>query len=280
MKIEITKEEFEKAVPSAREPSGDIFAVMEDAIQTELAHIEEQYLGYTGAVAVEAGNGVLLVQTVKRLACVRAFMNEMRSLDLVLTATGFGVVSTNDTTPASKMRVDALDGQLRRQERLLVGTLLDKLFLVHGWNQQAQRRWHVETVFYKIQQLEEFAGINRPEPKDWDAAVLKILAADAFLRRHIGNAYMDELVEKLTRGGLDEWDAPVVRYLQQDIGACIAGNALLREEIYSRMIQQMERSLTHYPTYADGEGYRLNHAKVNNYIYENHAEDGAFHFVG
>ena len=282
MNLTITKDDFEKAVPSAREPSGSIFAVMEDAIQNELSYLESQVLGDIGAQAVENGSLAYpaLVQTVKRLACVRAFMGEMRSLDLVLTNTGFGVVSTNDTAPASKQRVDALDGQLRRQERLLLGTLLDRLFQVPGWNTQPQRRWHVETLIYKIQQLEEFAGINRPEAADWDAALLKILAADAFLRRHIGNAYMDELVEKLTCNRLDEWDAPVVRYLQQDIGACIAGNALLREEIYSRMIQHMERDLTHYPTYADGEGYRLNHAKTNNYIYENHAEDSAFHFVG
>lgn len=284
MVLEITKTDFEKAVPSAREPSGSIFAVMEDAIQNELSCLESQVLGDVGAQAVEAAavpgasasGDAVLVQTVKRLACVRAFMGEMHSLDLVLTNTGFGVVSTNDTAPASKQRVDALDGQLRRSERLLLGTLLDRLFRVQGWNQQPQCRWAVQTLFFCIQQLEQFAGINHPKPEDWDAAVPAILAADAYLRKHLGNAYMDELIAQLTSHSLSSQNVPIVILCQQYIGACIAQNNAMKQETYMRMINRMEADLSLYPTYADGEGYRLNHFKP----YENHAEDSAYHFVG
>jgi stage V sporulation protein SpoVS len=233
-------------------------------------------LGDVGAQAVEAGTDTVLVQTVKRLACVRAFMNEMRSLDLVLTPTGFGVVSTNDTAPASKMRVDALDGQLRRQERLLLGTLLDRLFRVSGWYKQPQRQWAVQTLFFSIHQLETWAGINHPKPEDWDSAVPTILAADAYLRKHLGNAYMDELLEQVTSYSLTNENGVIALLCIQYIGACIAQNMRLKEETYMRMINRMEADLSQYPTYADGEGYRLNHYKP----YENHAEDSAFHFVG
>ena len=276
MVLEITKTDFEKAVPAAQEPSGSIFEVMEDAINNEVANIESQVLGEVGAQAVEAGTDTILVQTVKRLACVRAFMSEMRSLDLVLTPTGFGVVETNDTAPASKMRVDALDGQLRRNERLLLGTLVTHLFSVTGWNQQPQRQWNVQTLFFSIQQLETWAGINHPKPEDWDSAVPTILAADAFLRKHLGNAYMDELMAQATSHSLTNENGGIALLCIQYIGACIAQNAGLKEETYKRMINRMEADLSKYPTYADGEGYRLNHFKP----YENHAEDSAFHFVG
>lgn len=284
MVLEITKTDFERAVPSAREPSGSIFAVMEDAIYQEVANIESQVLGDIGAQAVEAAavpgasasGDAVLVQTVKRLACVRAFMNEMRSLDLVLTPTGFGVVSTNDTAPASKQRVDALDGQLRRQERLLLGTLLDRLFHVPGWNQQPQRQWAVQTLFFSIQQLETWAGINHPKPEDWDSAVPTILAADAYLRKHLGNAYMDELLAQVTSYSLTNDNGVIALLCIQYIGASVAQNHALREETYMRIINRLEADLSLYPTYADGEGYRLNHYKP----YENHAEDSAFHFVG
>lgn len=276
MVLEITKTDFEKAVPAAQEPSGSIFEVMEDAINNEVANIESQVLGEVGARAVEAGTDTILVQTVKRLACVRAFMSEMRSLDLVLTPTGFGVVSTNDTSPASKMRVDALDGQLRRNERLLLGTLVSHLFSVTGWNQQPQRQWNVQTLFFSIQQLETWAGINHPKPEDWDSAVPTILAADAFLRKHLGNAYMDELMAQATSHSLTNENGGIALLCIQYIGACIAQNTGLKEETYKRMINRMEADLSKYPTYADGEGYRLNHFKP----YENHAEDSAFHFVG
>lgn len=276
MNLEITKSDFEKAVPAAREPKGKIFEVMEDAINYEVVKIESQVLGDVGAQAVEAGTDDALVQTVKRLACVRAFMNEMRGLDLVLTATGFGVVSTQDTAPASKMRVDSLDGQLRRQERLLLGTLLDRLFHVSGWNQQPQRQWNVQTVFFSLNNLEMWAGINHPKPEDWDMNIPSILAADAFLRKHIGNAYMDELIASMTSYSLSDNDALIVIFCQQYIGAWIAQNHRLKEEIYMRLINRLEADLTLYPTYADSEAYRLNHFTP----YENHAEDSAFHFVG
>lgn len=276
MNLEITKSDFEKAVPAAREPKGKIFEVMEDAISYELANIESQILGDVGAQAVEAGTDSALVQTVKQLACVRAFMNEMRGLDLVLTATGFGVVSTQDTAPASKMRVDSLDGQLRRQERLLLGTLLERLFRVSGWNRQPQRRWNVQTVFFSLNNLEMWAGINHPKPEDWDVNIPAILAADAFLRKHIGNAYMDELIANMTSYSLSDNDAPIVIFCQQFIGAWVAQNHRLKEEIYMRLINRLEADLTLYHTYADSEAYRLNHFEP----YENHAEDSAFHFVG
>lgn len=276
MNLEITKSDFEKAVPAAREPKGKIFEVMEDAINYEVVKIESQVLGDVGAQAVEAGIDSALVQTVKRLACVRAFMNEMRGLDLVLTATGFGVVSTQDTAPASKMRVDSLDGQLRRQERLLLGTLLDRLFRVSGWNQQPQRQWQIQTLFFNLQQLEQWAGINHPKPEDWDVNIPAIMAADAFLRKHIGNAYMDELIAQMTSHSLSSQNIHIVILCQQYIGAWIAQNNRLKEETYMRMINRLEADLSLYPTYADSEAYRLNHFTP----YENHAEDSAFHFVG
>lgn len=276
MVLVITKTDFEKAVPAAQEPSGSIFEVMEDAINNEVANIESEVLGDVGAQAVEAGTDTILVQTVKRLVCVRAFLGEMRSLDLVLTPTGFGVVSTNDTAPASKQRVDALDGQLRRQVRLLLGVLLNRLFTVGRWNTQPQRQWTVQTLFFSIQMLERYAGVNHPKPEDWDVAVPVMLTADMFLRKHLGNAYMDELIQQLTGNVITTENAPIIMLCQQYIGACIAQNTRLREETYMRIINRLEADLSLYSTYADGEGYRLNHFKP----YENHAEDSAFHFVG
>lgn len=276
MELEITKSDFNAAVPAAKEAKGQIFDVLKESIQAELAYLETQYLGNAGAQAVETAADEILVIKVKRLACIRAFLSQMRSLDLVLTSTGFGVVSTQNTAPASKQRVDALEGQLRIQERLLLGSLLDRLFHVSGWNAQQQRLWHVTTLFFCIQQLEQWAGISRPEPQDWDAAVPSILAADAFLRKHLGNVYMDELLGQMTSSSLTIENMPIVVMCQQYIGAYVAQNMRLKEETYMRLINRLEADLTKYPAYKNGEGYRLNHFKP----YENHADDSAFHFVG
>lgn len=279
MQLEITKTDFERAVPAAREPKGKIFDVMQDAITNKVEVIGCHILGEPGIAAVESSEstmGEILRPLVKQLACVMAFLEEMRGLDLVLTATGFGVVSTNDTVPASKMRVDALDGDLRRKERILRSDLVTHLFKVEGWTDTEQRHVNVSTLFYRFTMLEQYAGISRPKPEDWDANVPAMLAADSHLRKHIGNAYMDELLDQLTSRSLTAANSPVAMLCQQYIGAWIAQNHQLKQELYMRLQNRLEADLTLYPTYADSEAYRLNHFTP----YENHAEDTAFHFVG
>lgn len=279
MQLEITKTDFERAVPAAREPKGKIFDVMQDAITNKMEVIGCHILGEPGIAAVESSEstmGEILRPLVKQLACVMAFLEEMRGLDLVLTATGFGVVSTNDTAPASKMRVDALDGELRRKEWLLRSDLLTHLFKVNGWADTEQRHINVPTLFYRFTMLEQYAGITRPKPEDWSTNVPAMLAADAYLRKHVGNAYMDELIAQLTSHSLSSQNIHIVILCQQFIGAWIAQNHQLKQEVYMRLINRLEAGLSLYPTYADSEAYRLNHFKP----YENHAEDSAFHFVG
>ena len=279
MNLEITKTDFERAIPAAREPKGKIFDVMQDAIMCKVEVIGCHILGEPGIAAVESSEstmGEILRPLVKQLACVMAFLEEMRGLDLVLTVTGFGVVSTNDTAPASKMRVDALDGELRRKEWLLRSDLLTHLFKVNGWADTEQRHINVPTLFYRFTMLEQYAGITRPKPEDWSTNVPAMLAADAYLRKHVGNAYMDELIAQLTSHSLSSQNIHIVILCQQFIGAWIAQNHQLKQEVYMRLINRLEADLSLYPTYADSEAYRLNHFKP----YENHAEDSAFHFVG
>lgn len=279
MQLEITKTDFERAVPAAREPKGKIFGVMQDAIRNKAEVIADGFLGEPGIAAVEAGTGNVaerLRYEVKQLACIMAFLEEMRGLDLVLTATGFGVVSSNDTAPASKMRVDALDGQLRRSERFTRSRLLRELFRIEGWSGTAQRHDNVPTLFWAFPFLEQYAGISYPKPEDWDVNVPVMLAADSHLRKHIGHAYMEELLQQLTSSSLSADNSPVVVLCQKFIGACIAQNHQLKQEIYMRLINLLEADLSTYHTYAESEAYSLNHFTP----YENHAEDSAFHFVG
>lgn len=279
MNLGITKTDFEAAVPAAREPKGKVFEALQDAIGCMTANIALQILGDPGVKAVEEGDddlSTVLRDNTKRLICIRAFLSEMRGLDLVLTATGFGVVSTNDTAPASKMRVDALEGELRRKERLARKHLIRTLFDIPGWSDTPQRYDNVETLFWAFTMLETYAGISHPKPEDWDNNVPIMYGADSLLRKHIGDSFMDELLSQTTSHSLTEANSIVAVYCQKFIGAEIAQNLRLKSETYMRLINQLENNLDKYPTYANSEAYRLNHFKP----YENHAEDSAFHFVG
>lgn len=279
MNLEITKKDFDQAVPAAKEPKGKIFEGLQGAIEVQKYFIETELLGSPGVTVVDTGEDAAaerLRRFVKQLVCVGAFVNGMRSLDLVLTATGFGVVSTQDTVPASKMRVDALDGELRRKERLLRSFVTAELFRVEGWNETEQCKSTVQTLFWSFSLLQSVAGISNPKPEDWDINVHAMLAADRYLRRHIGEEYMDELMRQLTSGSLTNENSLVAVVCQRFIGAWIVNDHMLKAELYTRLINLMEADLSKYPAYANSNAYKLNHFTP----YENHAEDSAFHFIG
>lgn len=279
MRLEITKEEFDSAVPAAREPKGKVFGAMLPHIQEKLDMIALYILGDVGVNAVENGDSAVsaIVRSyVVKLACISAFVENMRSLDLVLTATGFGVVSTNDTAPASKMRVDALEEEQRRYELMARSLLLGQLFQLEGWNDTAQRRHCVDTLFYSFYFLTIYAGISKPQQGDWYTNVPVMMEADGYLRKHIGDDYMEELLLQMTGNKLTEDNKQICVLCQKYIGACIAQNQRLKSDLYMRLINLMEDNIDKYPTYANSKAYKLNHFKP----YENHAEDSAFHFVG
>lgn len=279
MKMEITKDEFDRAVPAAREPKGVVFEALKPEIEELMHNISQFMLGEPGTEAVEKGEDDVadeLRSLVKRMACVKAFVREMRGLDIVLTATGFGVVSTQDTAPASKQRVDALEGQLRRTEGRLWDRLLACLFKVKGWADTPQRHQLVDSLFCSIEMLEQYAGIANPNLEDWAECVIERARAHMFLREHIGNEYMEELLSQMSSSSLTKENAVIVVMCRKYIGAHIAKNTAMMTEAYFRMINMMERSLDKYPAYANSDAYRLNHFKP----YENHADDSAFHFVG
>lgn len=279
MNLEITKAFFDNAVPAAREPKGKIYESLIDAINAHVDEIGFGMLGEPGTDMAENGDGFQadrLRDTVKRMACVDVFVGHMRSLDLVLTATGFGVVSTQDTAPASKMRVDALEGELRKKRLVLHSQLLQQLFKVEGWSNTEQRRQHVPTLFWSFMMLQHYAGISDPKPEDWYNNVPTILLAHQKLCMHISKEYMEELLSQLTSGTVTDCNRIVIQDCQTYIGACISQNLRLQSETYMSLINTLEDNLEDYPAYARSEAYKLNHFKP----YENHAEDSAFHFVG
>ena len=87
---------------------------------------------------------------------------------------------------------------------------------------------------------------------------------------------MEALLTEVTSDNVKETDIPIVTLCQKFIGAWIAKNHRLKEELYMQLINYMESNIASFPLYAESDAYRLNHFKP----YENHAEDTAFHFLG
>lgn len=272
--IKISKEAFDEAVPAAKEPKGVVFRKLEGKINQAIVDIVEDKLGEAGLAFIAANPDCELEWTVKQLACVDVFLHEMRGLDLVLTGSGFGVVSTNDTAPASKMRVDALDGELRVKWLHLADRLLSLCFMVSGWYQQGLVV--IDTLFCFFGYLKAFAGLQAPISKDWENAQQSILDADRWLRDKISDEFMDEMITQMATDSLTAKNRGIVHQVRRIIGMAVIGNKGTTYEYFRRLMNTLEGDLESFPTYANSSAFEANHFKP----YENRKEDGAFHFVG
>ncbi|MCR4602442.1 MAG: hypothetical protein K5683_02765 [Prevotella sp.] len=274
--LTVNKQIFDHAVPAAKEPKGTVFAKMQECISDNMESIASELLGDVGINAANAAPTEKLAVTLMHAACIGAVLANLRSMDLVLTATGFGVVSTNDTAPASKMRVDALEEELARHFYIKYHDLHTLLFSVVGWADQIEQKQYPCSLFYHFSFLSKFAGFTHPKAKDWDLAIPVIGAADEFIIKHISYAYHEELLDEMRSNSVSTHNGVIIYYIRSYIGACIQGRADTAEEIYKRMMNIIEDDLDDYPTYRDSEAYETNHFEG----YENKREEGAYHFLG
>lgn len=101
--IAILKEDFERSLPVGASANEEVFAAVYPAIEAGLNNYYEMLLGEPGAQRVESTDeSEPLKYYFKMLVCVDAFLSVFRQLDLVLTSTGFGIVSNDTISPASK----------------------------------------------------------------------------------------------------------------------------------------------------------------------------------
>lgn len=106
-----TREKFEAILPAFRTPTGDIFNRMAPSIEqleTELIHLPDNYYDHSSYSLTDE-----LKRLVSEAACMRVAYNLIPQLDLVITPTGFGIVSNQNTAPASRERVAALREEIR-----------------------------------------------------------------------------------------------------------------------------------------------------------------------
>ena len=125
----ITKQKFDALVPAFRDATDSVYRKMVPQL--------ELYENRTGEFAPYEE----LSELRERYICLAAAHNAVRSLDLILTGSGFGVISTAEKSPASQARVDALQRQLYEECSDVFDELRTKR-LEHGVERDEQRTGH------------------------------------------------------------------------------------------------------------------------------------------
>ncbi len=254
--MEITKSEFETVVSVATSAHMEVFEKVEPLLDDAYEDCKSSILGTVGTAAAEDNEHALLTMNVKRWVILHAFLGVIRQLDLVLTPTGFGVVSTQQQAPASKQRVDALVGQLRDSLLIAQGKLVASLVTISGWGSSFIAKVNIGTLYYDFRMMRERRG-PAVSHLDWQNAQRPISDADEMLRKKLSNEFMDELLEHVRTNAVVETDLPIIRLCQDIMDLYDQGDAGVAQKM-RRLLSILDGSLETYTTYRT-YGYPVNH---------------------
>lgn len=255
--MEITKQEFEKILSVATSSHMEVYEKVEPQFMAAYDECKADVLGDVGTSAAEDGQHTDLTADVKRWVALQAFLAVFRQLDLVLTPTGFGVVSTQQMAPASKQRVDALIGHIRDSALRAHGQLLASLCQVSGWGETEQAQENIDTLFFDFRLLQKMQG-PAASHLDWQAAQHNIAEADEMLRRKLSTQYMDHLLNAVRCGTVTVDDHPVIFQCRHIINLWISGNQDAVKLKMGRLLNMLDADLEKYSIYGEF-GYPVNH---------------------
>lgn len=259
MKMEINKTDFERAILVATSSHSEVFDSVEPHFEEVYGRLQRQFLGYVGETALET-NGRLCDAVVKAV-CLGAFLSVVRHLDLVLTPTGFGVVSNGDVSPASSQRVEQLIEQCRMAYVRAEGEMLTWLPTVKGWGETEQALANIHSLVYTYDQF-AFQTKQQPTTQQWRDQLAAIEEADAILRKLISDEQMDEFLQ-MERGALKRSTVAgtaifkvrrMLILLSQNLMTAYANER-------ARLLNFLDQFIEKFPLYAASAAYRANHFK-------------------
>lgn len=262
MEITITKSDFEQALPVGAAANDSVYESVKPAIARQLSFSNDALLGVAGMQRMEElGEGSTLVNWYKQLVCLSAFLSVLRQLDLVLTPTGFGVVSNDNLAPASKQRVDALEGELRTQYHKTLAMTLNGL-RSENWGATDQARHFIDHVYDEYTYF--FETHRNGTYIDWNSYQNTVEEAEEMLRTKMGDRQMDDILDAFRRSDPNRLE------LYREVIACIIrftdtwavkGVATLKQPVYRRLMRiiDSEEGKETFKLYRESIAYKANH---------------------
>lgn len=189
MEIIIERTDFERAVPAFRSPTPEVWNKVQRYVQGCTA-------AWQAIITTDATLPGHVAATLATAICMRAAYDAVPQMDLVLTPTGFGIVSNQNTAPASRERVDALRLQLRRDACQLEDGVLSYLA---AHNLMTMRRSRADSLLW-TPTLCTLYGIRTPDGREvlreeFEAMATALHAASA----RVADAISPELYAALVK---------------------------------------------------------------------------------
>ena len=270
--IALSKDAFEKYVPSFRDAEGRIFEAVLPYMQqylekaTNIIKIPENYAGDT-----------LVEAYVYRQAAWQALPH----LDLVLTDNGFAVVSNNNLAPASRDRVAALQERLREEKADARDLLLMDLCRNTAWRETEACRRLRSSLLWCPMLLRRYgvtaANGGQVFEREYNALLPQVLAAGEEAARIVSREQMQWLLEH--QDECDEDGEPDLRSVVREMcrrfmAAVIADRKPAVRTLAAQIQDFLNRHANDLPEYAASSKFQADNFKP----YENKKDDACFFF--
>lgn len=263
----ISQPSFEQYVPSFRDSQPTTFEAVRPMMEHFLSVATDQM-----AVPEDYANQPLLESYVYKNAAAEA----IPSLDLILTDSGFAVVSNQNLAPASRERVTALLNSLRRQASDARDLLLLDLCKTNWVS--SQQCTLLRTTLLWCPMLARRYGIEIKETDPQGDFLLHLPAieqASEMATNIIGQPLMDFLIANQDEHTGGTAYAIVRENTRKYMAAVVQQNRRATEAMRQNLLRMLEREADDLPQYKESSTYRAAHAQG----YENNPEDPTFFFA-
>ena len=270
--LRITKEDFEHHVPVAQSNNDGIFEACASFIESEGIDFCENVLGELGMEAIETTNG--LRSSAVGAICNRGFVLAIRQLDVVLTNTGFGVVSTQDLTPASQSRVQAVEDNVRLNILRTTCNSIKYLRRVVGWGDTEAAQLCIPHICWSYHEMLLRAGMEAKYSL-WISVQPAITEALKVITDNISIEMMSVLLDAERMAlSLTVFNRTLKDTIMRAVAFKMCGNEEAFKAGVKDIVRLLEDNIDNFPEYRDSSTYEARHYKG----YENRQDSKVYYF--
>mgnify|MGYP004701084907 CR=1 FL=1 len=277
-----TLDQFQKAIPTAVAISN--FADVEPYIRSAEMWIKNRVLGTdlydfldNDESSTDENTDVLLLSA--NVIANHAFWEAIPFLDLVLTDSGFAVISANNKLPASKERVERLREQclLRRdsETELLIEYLENHIEYHDDWKSSPAYSILTDCLIRTATELQQYG--------DWEGSRREFMKLKPKLIHEtmtrlepiFSKELIEDLIELQRDGDLDGDNLKVATQLKWVLGCLVNGNIEAAEKIAADALRYIDANIESFPLYEDSQEYLAR----NTAGFENSADSPIFNSI-
>ncbi len=200
----------------------------------------------------------------------KAYFDSVPQLDLVLTPTGFGVVSNQNLAPASSDRVLRLQAVLKRQWQTAYESIISELRYFKEW-----RLWPyriiTSSLFWHSSHLRKF-GVPNPDKDMLDEFRTKINNGEAKLKMLVSPEFFSELVNAEMSATSEPWILMAIDLSRNFIAAAGEDTDVLLHR--NTLLRFLDDNISEFTTYRASSAYTANHPEP----YRNEKDDPCYFF--